>query len=40
MILGPHRNADALRRAMTELTGIEPVFTGGVWVWDVRPLTK
>lgn len=40
VILGPHRNADALRRAMTELTGIEPVFTGGVWVWDVRPLTK
>ena len=25
--------------AMTELTGIQPVFTGGVWVWDVRSLT-
>ncbi|MEV6374308.1 hypothetical protein [Micromonospora musae] len=39
VILGPHRNADALRRGMTELTGIQPVFTGGVWLWDVRPLT-
>ncbi|MEU6202764.1 hypothetical protein ABZ814_04145 [Micromonospora musae] len=39
VILGPHRNADALRRGMTELTGIRPVFTGGVWLWDVRPLT-
>ncbi|MEU5563240.1 hypothetical protein [Micromonospora musae] len=39
VILGPHRNADALRRGMTELTGLQPVFTGGVWLWDVRPLT-
>ncbi|MFF4877515.1 hypothetical protein [Micromonospora sp. NPDC000668] len=38
-ILGPHEHAAALRRGMTELTGIQPIFTGGVWVWDVRPLT-
>ncbi|MEU8295693.1 hypothetical protein AB0C04_00185 [Micromonospora sp. NPDC048909] len=40
VILGPHRHADALRRGMTELTGIQPVYRGGVWVWDVRPLTE
>ncbi|MEV4810123.1 hypothetical protein [Micromonospora avicenniae] len=39
VILGPHRQAEALRRGMTELTGIEPVFTRGVWLWDIRPLT-
>ncbi|WFF02027.1 hypothetical protein [Micromonospora sp. WMMD964] len=39
VILGPHEHQDALRRGMTELTGIQPTFTGGVWVWDVRPLT-
>ncbi|WBB78604.1 hypothetical protein O7606_20640 [Micromonospora sp. WMMD882] len=36
--LAGHRHEDALRRGMTELTGIEPVRTGGVWLWDVRPL--
>ncbi|MFI6264287.1 hypothetical protein [Micromonospora sp. NPDC051006] len=39
VILGPHRHADALRRGMTEMTGIQPVYRGGVWVWDVRALT-
>ncbi|MFJ6199872.1 hypothetical protein [Micromonospora sp. NPDC092111] len=39
VILGPHRHADALRQAMTALTGISPTRTGGVWLWDVRPLT-
>jgi hypothetical protein len=39
VILGPHEHEDALRRGMTELTGIQPVRTGGVWLWDVRPLT-
>ncbi|MBQ1075676.1 hypothetical protein KBX06_21310 [Micromonospora sp. C31] len=39
VVLGPHRQADALRRGMTELTGIRPTYTGGVWLWDVRPLT-
>ncbi|PZF99760.1 hypothetical protein [Micromonospora deserti] len=39
VVLGPHRHADALRRGMTELTGVRPTHTGGVWLWDVRPLT-
>ncbi|MDG4806782.1 hypothetical protein O7634_08460 [Micromonospora sp. WMMD1120] len=39
VILGPHEHETALRRGMTELTGIQPIFTGGVWVWDVRSLT-
>ncbi|MFB9851747.1 hypothetical protein ACFFMR_15325 [Micromonospora andamanensis] len=39
VILGPHEHADALRTGMTELTGIEPGYAGGVWIWDVRPLT-
>ncbi|GGO07701.1 hypothetical protein [Micromonospora parathelypteridis] len=39
VVLGPHEHETALRRGMTELTGIQPVFTGGVWVWDVRSLT-
>jgi hypothetical protein len=38
VVLGQVKHADAYRRAMTELTGISPTFTGGVWVWDVRPL--
>ncbi len=39
VILDPHEQADALRAGMTALTGIQPVHTGGVWLWDVRPLT-
>ncbi|MER7333477.1 MULTISPECIES: hypothetical protein [unclassified Micromonospora] len=39
VVLGPHRHVDALRRGMTELTGIRPTYTGGVWLWDVRPVT-
>lgn len=39
VILGPHPQSAALRRGMTELTGIRPERAGGVWVWDVRPLT-
>ncbi|WDZ85879.1 hypothetical protein [Micromonospora cathayae] len=38
VVLAGHRHEEALRRGMTELTGIEPVRTGGVWLWDVRPL--
>jgi hypothetical protein len=39
VILDPRvGQAGALNRGMTELTGIEPVRTGGVWLWDVRPL--
>ncbi|MFC0507093.1 hypothetical protein [Micromonospora costi] len=39
VVLAPQKHADTLRRGMTELTGIRPVSTGGVWIWDVRPLT-
>ncbi|TWJ25083.1 hypothetical protein JD76_05244 [Micromonospora endolithica] len=39
VVLGTPAHADALRRGMTELTGIRPTYTGGVWLWDVRPLT-
>ncbi|MGC4815460.1 hypothetical protein ACLQ29_33595 [Micromonospora sp. DT228] len=39
VILGPHEHETALRRGMTELTGIQPVRTGDVWVWDVRSFT-
>ncbi|MEU8083224.1 hypothetical protein AB0B57_06345 [Micromonospora sp. NPDC049101] len=39
VILGPHEHEAALRRGMTELTGLQPSFTGGVWVWDVRSFT-
>ncbi|MFI7574285.1 hypothetical protein [Micromonospora sp. NPDC049497] len=39
VVLGVHPYADALRRGMTELTGIRPRYTGGVWLWDVRALT-
>ncbi|MGY4910102.1 hypothetical protein [Micromonospora aurantiaca (nom. illeg.)] len=39
VILDPRLpQAEALRRAMTELSGITPRRTGGVWLWDVRPL--
>jgi hypothetical protein len=41
VILDPRlHQADALRRGMTALTGIEPRFTGGVWLWDVRALVE
>ncbi|MEV4654430.1 hypothetical protein [Micromonospora sp. NPDC049301] len=39
VILRPQEHEAVLRRGMIELTGIRPTFTGGVWVWDVRPLT-
>ncbi|WP_245730461.1 hypothetical protein [Micromonospora pallida] len=38
VVLAPQRHEDALRRGMTELTGVDPVRAGGVWLWDVRPL--
>ncbi|WP_246017115.1 hypothetical protein [Micromonospora pisi] len=38
VVLAPQQRADALRAGMIALTGIEPTLTGGVWVWDVRPL--
>ncbi|MEV4758776.1 hypothetical protein AB0J86_27265 [Micromonospora sp. NPDC049559] len=38
VILAPQRNSLALRQTMTGLTGIQPTKTGGVWLWDIRPL--
>ncbi|WP_425412940.1 hypothetical protein [Micromonospora nigra] len=37
--LRSHERAEALRRGMTELVGITPTRTGGVWLWDVRALS-
>ncbi|MFC7547030.1 hypothetical protein [Plantactinospora sp. GCM10030261] len=38
VILAPHWRAEPMRQTMTELIGREPVWRGGVWVWDVRSL--
>ncbi|HEX7744404.1 MAG TPA: hypothetical protein VF462_03960 [Micromonosporaceae bacterium] len=38
VIVAPQKNARALVRGMTELTGRKPMVIGGVWVWDVRKL--
>jgi hypothetical protein len=40
VVLHPsQRNGDLMRRTMTDLVGFSPQFVGGVWLWDVRPLT-
>jgi len=40
VVLHPlQRNADQMRRTMTDLIGFSPQFMGGVWLWDVRSLT-
>jgi len=31
--------ADELRRATSDLLDTQPRWVGGVWVWDVRPLS-
>jgi len=38
VVLAPQKHEEVYRRTMTELTGIEPQWIGGAWVWDVRPL--
>lgn len=38
VVLAPRRHDDALRQVMTELTGIQPTRSGGVWLWDARGL--
>jgi len=35
----PQRNQQMLIRRTTQLLGIDPRWTGGVWLWDVRRLT-
>nr|MDT0659956.1 hypothetical protein [Micromonospora sp. DSM 115978] len=39
VVLAAQPHERALRSGMTALSGIEPIRTGGVWLWDVRPLT-
>lgn len=38
VVLVPQRYAEPMRRTMTELLGREPVWHGGVWLWDVQTL--
>jgi hypothetical protein len=39
LVLDPHeKHYLALWSTITDLTGVMPVFTDGVWVWDVRPI--
>ncbi|MFB9234502.1 hypothetical protein ACFFWC_02950 [Plantactinospora siamensis] len=39
VVLPPGPYAATMRTAMTDLIGIAPVWRGGAWIWDVRPLT-
>lgn len=39
VVLGPQRYEEALLLGMTQLIGRRPERVGGVWLWDVRPLT-
>ena len=40
MVLTPGQPyADQLRRATSDLLDTQPRWVGGVWVWDVRPLS-
>lgn len=38
VMVAPQKNARALVRGMTDLTGMKPTVAGGCWVWDVRKL--
>ncbi|HEY8534541.1 MAG TPA: hypothetical protein VIL44_11860 [Micromonospora sp.] len=38
VVLAPQKHDAVYRKTMTELTGIQPQWIGGAWVWDVRPL--
>src|SRR5262249_55721831 len=40
VILAPQRNEDLLRVRTTALLGFAPVWTDGVWLWDVRRLRR
>jgi hypothetical protein len=40
VVVAPQPNARALVQGMTELTGVKPTVTGGVWVWDVRKIVR
>ena len=38
IVLTPQIRDIEMLRAMTDLLGVEPTWTGGAWVWDVRGL--
>ena len=38
IVLTPQLRDTEMLRAMTALLGYQPTWTGGAWVWDVRPL--
>ncbi len=38
VVLPPGGNEEQLRQVTTDLLGSPPVWVGGVWLWDVRPL--
>ena len=38
VVLTPQVRDIEMLRAMSELLGFQPTWTGGAWVWDVRPL--
>ena len=40
VVLPPSKNTVALRSTVTELLDVQPQYTGGVWVWDVRSLVQ
>jgi hypothetical protein len=37
--MAPQRNEAVLVQVVTQLTGVEPIWIGGVWLWDVRSIT-
>jgi hypothetical protein len=39
LVLPPRTNDTALRSTVDLLLGTPGQFVGGVWVWDVQPLT-
>jgi hypothetical protein len=39
VIMAPQRNEAVLVQVVTQLTGVEPIWIGGVWLWDVRSIT-
>jgi hypothetical protein len=38
IVLAPQAHDIEMLRAMTDLLGFDPTWTGGVWMWDVRNL--
>ena len=38
IVLTPQVRDTEMLRAMTDLLGFEPTWTGGAWIWNVGPL--